>query len=62
VLSAAHDRRQKQMHLDPAVDELNEAAAIRLGACGADAASARQVAGLFDPAGHAFCLSIQIPG
>jgi hypothetical protein len=48
------------MYLDLAVDELDEAAAIRLGARRADAAGGGQVAGLLRP-GRAFCLSIQIP-
>jgi hypothetical protein len=54
----------KQMHLDLAVDDLDEAVlnAQRLGAVRSDfqPAPERYVV-LFDPAGHPFCLSTQIP-
>jgi hypothetical protein len=54
----------KQMHLDLAVDNLEEAVldALRLGAVRSDfqPAPERYVV-LFDPAGHPFCLSTQIP-
>lgn len=54
----------KQMHLDLAVDNLEEAVvdAVRLGAVRSDfqPAPERYVV-LFDPAGHPFCLSTQIP-
>jgi hypothetical protein len=52
------------MHLDLAVDNLEEAVvdAVRLGAVRSDfqPAPERYVV-LFDPAGHPFCLSTQIP-
>jgi hypothetical protein len=54
----------KQMHLDLAVDNLEQAVvdALRLGAVRSDfqPAPERYVV-LFDPAGHPFCLSTQIP-
>src|ERR1700689_3277924 len=54
----------KQMHLDLSVDNLEEAVvdALRLGAVRSDFQPApdRYVV-LFDPAGHPFCLSTQIP-
>jgi hypothetical protein len=54
----------KQMHLDLAVDNLEEAVddALRLGAQRSDfqPAPERYVV-MFDPAGHPFCLSTQIP-
>jgi hypothetical protein len=54
----------KQLHLDLAVTDLNaaETQARRLGAASAPAQPApdrRRV--LFDPAGHPFCLTTQIP-
>ncbi len=54
----------KQMHLDLAVDDLDqsEAEAVRLGAtvaAGQPAPDRYRV--LLDPAGHPFCLSTQIP-
>ena len=54
----------KQMHLDLAVDDLDraEAEALRLGAVRAhDQPSPDRWRVLLDPAGHPFCLSIQIP-
>jgi Glyoxalase-like domain len=54
----------KQMHLDLAVDDLDqsEAAAIRLGAVrGANQPAPDRFRVLLDPAGHPFCLSTQIP-
>ncbi len=54
----------KQMHLDLAVDDLEraEAEAVRLGAVRADdQPSPDRWRVLLDPAGHPFCLSIQIP-
>jgi Glyoxalase-like domain len=57
-------RTPKQMHLDLAVDDLKEAEqrAIALGAVRAtpQPAPERYIV-LFDPAGHPFCLSAQIP-
>ena len=54
----------KQMHLDLAVDNLaeSEAQAVRLGAVKSDFQPApdRYVV-MFDPAGHPFCLTTQIP-
>jgi hypothetical protein len=54
----------KQMHLDLAVDDLDEAVvdALALGAVRPDfqPAPERYVV-LLDPAGHPFCLSTQIP-
>jgi hypothetical protein len=54
----------KQMHLDLAVDDLEraEAEAVRLGAVRTDnQPSPDRWRVLLDPAGHPFCLSIQIP-
>jgi Glyoxalase-like domain len=54
----------KQMHVDLAVDDLDEAEteAIRLGARPADTQLApHRYRVLFDPAGHPFCLTTQIP-
>jgi len=54
----------KQMHLDLAVDDLDEgeAEALRLGARRADEQPAPdRWRVLIDPAGHPFCVSIQIP-
>ena len=54
----------KQMHLDLAVDDLDqaEAEAVRLGARRAPEQPAPdRWRVLLDPAGHPFCLSIQIP-
>jgi hypothetical protein len=54
----------KQMHLDLAVDDLEqaEAEAVRLGAVlVGDQPSPDRWRVLLDPAGHPFCLSIQIP-
>jgi len=54
----------KQMHLDLAVDDLDqaEAEAIRLGATRAQEQPAPdRWRVLLDPAGHPFCLSTQIP-
>ena len=54
----------KQMHLDVAVDDLDEAeaAALRLGARRADQQPAPdRWRVLLDPAGHPFCLTSQIP-
>jgi hypothetical protein len=54
----------KQMHLDLAVDDLKEAElrATDLGAVRADSQPAPDpYVVLFDPAGHPFCLSKQIP-
>ncbi len=55
----------KQMHLDLAVDDLDQAEeeALRLGARRADEQPAPdRWRVLLDPAGHPFCLSTQIPG
>lgn len=54
----------KQMHLDLAVDDLDqaEAEALRLGATrAADQPAPERWRVLLDPAGHPFCLSTQIP-
>jgi Glyoxalase-like domain len=54
----------KQMHIDLAVDDLDqaEAEAVRLGAKRAtDQPSPDRWRVLLDPAGHPFCLSTQIP-
>lgn len=54
----------KQMHLDVAVDDLDraEAAAIGLGARPvADRPFPDRYRVLLDPAGHPFCLSVQMP-
>ena len=54
----------KQMHLDLAVDDLDaaEAEAIRLGARkAAEQPGPDRWRVLYDPAGHPFCLSSQIP-
>jgi catechol 2,3-dioxygenase-like lactoylglutathione lyase family enzyme len=54
----------KQMHLDLAVDNLEEAVvdAVRLGAVRSDVQPApERYVVLLDPAGHPFCLSTQIP-
>jgi hypothetical protein len=54
----------KQMHLDLAVDDLDEAEAeaVRLGARrAADQPAPGRYRVLLDPAGHPFCLSTQIP-
>ncbi len=54
----------KQMHLDLAVDDLDaaEAEAIRLGARRTETQpTPERWRVLLDPAGHPFCLSIQIP-
>jgi hypothetical protein len=54
----------KQIHLDLAVDDLDEAEAeaVRLGARRADEQPApERWRVLLDPAGHPFCLSTQIP-
>jgi hypothetical protein len=54
----------KQMHLDLAVDDLDQAEreAVRLGAVpAADQPSPDTFRVFFDPAGHPFCLSKQIP-
>ena len=54
----------KQIHLDLAVDDLKEAElrAIALGAVRATSQPApERYIVLFDPAGHPFCLSTQIP-
>jgi len=54
----------KQMHLDLAVSDLDEAEAeaVRLGATRAsDQPAPGRFRVLLDPAGHPFCLSIQIP-
>jgi hypothetical protein len=54
----------KQMHLDLAVTDLDaaEAEAIRLGAVkAADQPGPDRWRVMFDPAGHPFCLSNQIP-
>ncbi|MHB1988151.1 MAG: VOC family protein [Acidimicrobiales bacterium] len=54
----------KQMHLDLAVDDLEqaEAEALRLGASKpADQPAPDRWRVLLDPAGHPFCLSTQIP-
>jgi len=56
--------RPKQMHLDLAVDDLELAVveAIRLGASRAPTQpQPDRWRVLFDPAGHPFCLSTQIP-
>ena len=57
-------RMPKQMHLDLAVDDLKEAEqrATALGAVRATSQPApERYVVLFDPAGHPFCLSTQIP-
>lgn len=54
----------KQMHLDLAVDDLEEAVvdAVRLGAVRSEFQPApERYMVMFDPAGHPFCLSTQIP-
>lgn len=54
----------KQMHLDLAVDDLDqsEAEAVRLGATrAADQPAPDRYRVFLDPAGHPFCLSTQIP-
>ena len=54
----------KQMHVDLTVDDLGEAEgrAVALGAIRADEQPAPdRYLVLFDPAGHPFCLSTQIP-
>lgn len=54
----------KQLHLDLAVDDLeqSEAEAVRLGATrAADQPARDRYRVLLDPAGHPFCLSTQIP-
>jgi hypothetical protein len=54
----------KQMHIDIAVDDLDEAeaAAIRLGARrAAEQPAPDRWRVLLDPAGHPFCLSTQMP-
>lgn len=54
----------KQIHLDLAVDDLDqsEAEAVRLGAIRATAQPAPdRYRVLLDPAGHPFCLSTQMP-
>lgn len=54
----------KQIHLDLAVDDLKEAEqrAVALGAVRATSQPApERYVVLFDPAGHPFCLSTQIP-
>lgn len=54
----------KQMHLDLAVDDLDEAEAeaLRLGATrAAEQPAPDRWRVLIDPAGHPFCLSTQIP-
>jgi Glyoxalase-like domain len=54
----------KQMHLDLAVDDLDqaEAEALRLGANrAADQPAPDRWRVMLDPAGHPFCLSTQIP-
>jgi hypothetical protein len=56
--------RPKQMHLDLAVDHLDQAEteAVGLGAVpAADQTSPERFRVFFDPAGHPFCLSTQIP-
>jgi hypothetical protein len=56
--------RPKQIHLDLAVDDLDgaEATAIAMGAVRATEQPAPdRWRVLFDPAGHPFCLSTQIP-
>ena len=56
--------RPKQMHLDLVVDDLNQAEteALRLGAVrAADQPAPDRYVVLFDPAGHPFCLTTQIP-
>jgi hypothetical protein len=56
--------RPKQIHLDLAVDDLPaaEAEAIRLGARKAEVQpQPDRWSVLIDPAGHPFCLSIQLP-
>jgi hypothetical protein len=55
----------KQMHVDLSVDDLNaaEAEAVRLGARSVpDQPDPDRYRIFLDPAGHPFCLSIQIPG
>jgi Glyoxalase-like domain len=57
-------RMPKQMHLDLAVDDLKEAEqrATALGAVRAKSQPApERYVVLIDPAGHPFCLSVQIP-
>jgi Glyoxalase-like domain len=54
----------KQLHLDLAVDDLDEAEerAVSLGAVRAETQPApERYVVLLDPAGHPFCLSTQIP-
>lgn len=54
----------KQMHIDLAVDDLDQAEgeAVRLGAkVASDQPSPDRWRVLLDPAGHPFCLSTQIP-
>lgn len=54
----------KQMHIDVAVDDLEgaQAEALRLGATRADFQTAPdRFVVLYDPAGHPFCLTTQIP-
>jgi hypothetical protein len=54
----------KQLHLDLAVDDLDQAEqrAVSLGAVRADTQPAPdRYLVLLDPAGHPFCLSLQIP-
>ncbi len=54
----------KQMHLDLAVDDLDqsEVEAVRLGATrAADQPAPDRYRVMFDPAGHPFCLTTQIP-
>lgn len=56
--------RAKQIHLDLAVDDLAQgvAQALELGAVRADVQPApERYVVLFDPAGHPFCLTTQIP-
>ena len=58
------DGTPKQMHLDLAVDDLDqaEAEAIRLGArLATEQPAPDRWRVLLDPAGHPFCLSTQIP-
>jgi hypothetical protein len=59
-----HSDQPKQMHLDLAVDNLEEAEAeaMRLGAVKPNIQpSPDRYIVLFDPAGHPFCLTTQIP-
>jgi hypothetical protein len=52
----------KQMHLDLAVDDLDRAEALRLGARRAiEQRAPDRWCVLLAPAGHPFCLSTQIP-